>query len=371
VIAIFTQSSTDITVVHLTGILQERGVAHVVLDPATIEGQSAFAIEKDSAGRVRCYLRLPDRVLDLDEIHSAWVWRGWQRYEHEPGLAELAARPREWAFYKAEWIAFYRGLTLTLAHHGVFCVNPPPFHTAFEEKCCQLYLAAKLGLDIPPTLYTTRPSLARKLADAAGGSIIYKPFHAYAHVIEATGEQPLRTSILYTNRVDPDQLVETDDDIPTPSIFQPYVEKAYELRIVVVGRQLFACAIHSQQSERSREDWRRYDLENTPYVSHELPASIREKLLALMDAMGLVFGSIDMIVTPEGDYIFLEVNPNGQFDWVAKRAGLPIYEALVDLLIAGEVRDPASRGGGVRARVLRPRRRSALSSRVASRRSGP
>ena len=71
------------------------------------------------------------------------------------------------------------------------------------------------------------------------------------------------------------------------------------------------------------------------YVPHELPANVAEKLYALMDALGLVFGSVDMIVTPEGKYVFLEINPNGQFDWVAKRAGLPIYEALADLLIAG------------------------------------
>ena len=334
-IAIFTQSSSDITVRRLAQILHERGAAHVILDPTVIEGKSSLLIEREPSGGVRCSLRLPDRAVDLSQIQSAWLWRSWQRYEDEPALCDLAAKPREWAFYKGEWISFWKGLTLMLAYRGVFCVNPPPFNIAFEEKCCQLFLAAKVGLDIPPTLYTTRPSLAREFHEVVDGSIIYKPFRTYAHVIAATSDQPVRTSILYTSRVNPNDLVESADDIPTPSIFQPYIDKAYELRVVVVGRRLYACAIHSQQSERSREDWRRYDLDNTPYVPHELPEDVAEKLRALMDALGLVFGSVDMIVTPEGRYIFLEINPNGQFDWVAKRAGLPIYEALADLLITG------------------------------------
>ena len=341
-IAIFTQSSSDITVRHLAQILHERGAAHVILDPAVIEGKSSLLIEKEPSG-IRCSLRLPDLAIDLSEIRSAWLWRSWQRYEDEPALRDLAAKPREWAFYKGEWASFCKGLMLTLAYQGVFCVNPPPFNIAFEEKCCQLFLAAKVGLDIPPTLYTTRPSLAREFHEVVGDSIIYKPFRTYAHVIEATAGQPIRTSILYTRRVNPDDLVESADDIPTPSIFQPYIEKAYELRVVVVGRRLYACAIHSQQSEISREDWRRYDLDNTPYVPHELPEDVAEKLRALMDALGLVFGSVDMIVTPEGKYVFLEINPNGQFDWVAKRAGLPIYEALADLLITGGRPAPGDR----------------------------
>ena len=134
--------------------------------------------------------------------------------------------------------------------------------------------------------------------------------------------------------------------MPTPGIFQPYVEKRVELRIVVVGRNLFACAIHSQRSERSREDWRRYDLENTPYEPYELPPDVAAKLRRLMDRLGLVCGSVDMIVTPAGEHVFLEVNPNGQFDFVARLAGLPIYEHLAAMLLAGKVEDATDAAGG-------------------------
>ena len=62
-----------------------------------------------------------------------------------------------------------------------------------------------------------------------------------------------------------------------------------------------------------------------------------------MERLGLVFGSIDMIVTPQGDYVFLEVNPSGQFDWIARLSGLPIYEHLAAMLAAGRVDYEAER----------------------------
>jgi glutathione synthase/RimK-type ligase-like ATP-grasp enzyme len=279
-------------------------------------------------------------MIDLAEVSSAWLWRSWNRYGDEEQLRELAKHEDRWRFFQGEWYDFHKGVALTLAANGVFCVNPPPFNLAFEEKCCQLFLAAQVGLAIPPSLYTTRLALARDFSAAHGDDIIYKPFRTYSRLLPKAGDEPLRIANLYTNRIKADDLVEGDGFLPTPSIFQPYVAKALELRIVVVGRKLFACAIHSQRSERTREDWRRYDMENTPHKPYDLPDEIAARLLLLMERLGLVFGSIDMIVTPDGEYIFIEVNPNGQFDWIAQMAGLPIYEHLAAMLHAGRADYP-------------------------------
>ena len=189
---------------------------------------------------------------------------------------------------------------------------------------------------IPPTLYTARLPIAQEFYVAHDCAIIYKPFRSYFKFIERPN-QAMRVGKLYTNCVQADDLLEGDGFIPTPSIFQPYVPKAIELRVVIVGRTVFACAIHSQQSIRAKQDWRRYDFDNTPHEAYELPPAIERKLLALMDRMGLIFGSIDLIVTPDGEYVFLEINPNGQFDWIAEFTGLPIYEHLAAMLCAGSV----------------------------------
>ena len=72
---------------------------------------------------------------------------------------------------------------------------------------------------------------------------------------------------------------------------------------------------------------------NGTHLVHELDATVAHRVHALMRRMGLCFGSLDFIVTPEGEHVFLEVNPVGQFGWIAEQTGLPIYERLADLLI--------------------------------------
>lgn len=336
-IFILTQFADDKTVTHLCQILEQYGAAPVVVDLTTIEDAAAFTIANHPSGGGTSILQINGRQIDLREIHAAWLWRGWQPEPLLPRFHELAKQRDYWSFFANEWIAFYKGFSLTLAYNGAFCINPPPFNSAWEEKSCQLWLAAEVGLQIPPTLYTARLSVAQDFYREHDESIIYKPFHPYIRMRKTQNDQKTYATKLLTNRVQAQDLVESEGFMPTPSIFQPYIEKAFELRIVVVGKKLFACAIYSQQSERSREDWRRCDLEHTPYEPYTLPDEIADKLLKLMERLGLVFGSIDLIVTPSGEYVFLEVNPNGQFDWLARLARLPIYEHLAAMLIAGKI----------------------------------
>ena len=103
--------------------------------------------------------------------------------------------------------------------------------------------------------------------------------------------------------------------------------------MVYVGGTIFACRIESQQSTVADKDWRRYDLANTPHLVHELDTTVEDKIGELMRRMNLCFGSLDFIVTPEGEHVFLEVNPVGQFGWIVEQTGLPIYERLAELLV--------------------------------------
>jgi glutathione synthase/RimK-type ligase-like ATP-grasp enzyme len=116
-------------------------------------------------------------------------------------------------------------------------------------------------------------------------------------------------------------------------IFQAYVPKRFELRVTVIGNQVFAAEIHSQLTNHTRYDWRRYDLSRTPHLRHELPPEIQDKCVRLVEQLELSYGAIDMVLTPEGRYVFLEINPNGQYLWIEEQTGLPISAALCDLLM--------------------------------------
>ncbi|MBN1208718.1 MAG: hypothetical protein JXB05_27905 [Myxococcaceae bacterium] len=338
-ILIVTSDASDSTVADLRHALDQRGAETVVLSPETLSAPSSLRIDAQGGGRA--VLSLEDRELDLTRVRSAWLWRPFYAYPESDKRLEGRFRSElERSFFLEQWRSFYNGLSLTLRQCGVFCVNPPPANFALEEKCSQLLVAAQVGLRIPPTLYTTRLPVARAFFEEHGGHIIYKPFRTIGHVVREDS-QSREVEVLYTNRVQAEHLVEPEGFIPSPSIFQPYVPKQIELRIVVVGRRVLACAIHSQQTEKARDDWRRFDLAPMPHVPHTLPDELQAQLVAYVERLGLVFGSIDMILTPEGEYVFLEINPNGQFGWVVDRTRLPIFEHLAAMLHAGSVDYPA------------------------------
>ena len=117
-----------------------------------------------------------------------------------------------------------------------------------------------------------------------------------------------------------------------PCVFQEYIPKDIEIRATVVGEQVFAAEIHSQTSQRTKHDWRRYDLENTLHKPHELPIEVRGACVGITRHYGLEFGAIDLILTPEKKYVFLEINPNGQWAWIEVLTGLPISDAIAQSL---------------------------------------
>lgn len=114
---------------------------------------------------------------------------------------------------------------------------------------------------------------------------------------------------------------------------QEEIAKVYEVRANVVGQQVLAIRIDSQASPESALDWRRYDLPHTPYAPYVLPDNIARKCLQLTQRLGLEFGAIDLIRTPMGEYVFLEINGNGQFLWAEEHSGVGISAALANLLV--------------------------------------
>ena len=135
-----------------------------------------------------------------------------------------------------------------------------------------------------------------------------------------------------------ERMEQLDRIVACPVALQEYIEKRLELRITIVGESIFAAEIYSQEYKDTEIDWRHLSM--TPdavptHKVHSLPDEISSKLLSLMKRLGLVFGCIDMILTPEGEYVFLEVNPAGQWGWIEGLTGMPITDALTDMLIRG------------------------------------
>jgi len=208
-------------------------------------------------------------------------------------------------------------------------VNHPQANGVAGYKLVQLQTASQCGLAIPETLVTNDPVMARDFFDGCGGEVIYKTLRQHTLAEGAT---------IYTSEVLPEHL-ERDMRAgirDTAHLFQKKVPKELELRSMVIGKRILTAEIYSQHSESSRIDFRRgYD--DLRYGIHDdLPLNLQVKLLRFMDRMDLAFGMIDFILTPGGEYVFLEVNPSGQWYWLEKETGLPMCDALADYLVEGE-----------------------------------
>jgi glutathione synthase/RimK-type ligase-like ATP-grasp enzyme len=143
-----------------------------------------------------------------------------------------------------------------------------------------------------------------------------------------------RELVVFTNRVKPEDLADLSGLSLCPATFQEAIPKALELRATVVGDRVMTASIDSQSSERAADDWRRDGLRMIQdWQPYELPREVEEKLLRLMDYFVLNYGAIDLIVTPDGRHVFLEVNPVGEFFWLERHPGLPVSEAIADVLL--------------------------------------
>lgn len=119
-----------------------------------------------------------------------------------------------------------------------------------------------------------------------------------------------------------------------PSLTQTLIEKKYEIRTFLLDRTFYSMAIFSQQDGQTEVDFRRYNYQDpNRNVPFKLPISIEESLLKLADFFELNTCSFDLIKKNNGEYIFLEVNPGGQFGMVSYPCNYHLEKKLAIELI--------------------------------------
>jgi glutathione synthase/RimK-type ligase-like ATP-grasp enzyme len=302
--------------------LRQRGTELLRLDPKKFPSKLEISIAYSATGKMRCTLCLEDAQVNLESVKSVWY-----RRPNSP-VADREITDNLTAEYVAEESkVFLNSLWNTM--ECLWVPAPQPVLRMAEFKALQLKLAGSLGFDLPPTLITNNPQEFLEFYCQHNGNIVSKVLSPALY--KAVG----RTFNRYTQVVTKRDVAYWRTVRFCPVIFQAYVPKRIELRITVVGREVFAVEIHSQHSNQTRHDWRRYDQFETPYFRHELPTELRARCLHLVERLGLCYGAIDMVLTPDDRYVFLEINPNGQYLWIEQTTGLPISEAICDLLMSG------------------------------------
>ena len=138
---------------------------------------------------------------------------------------------------------------------------------------------------------------------------------------------------VYTNRVREEDLAGAETLRHSPMVFQELIPKACELRVAWVAGEVFAGALDASGTSRGHTDWRRAAPEECRWQKAQLPGEVASSLQALMSELGLVFGAVDLICTPSGEHVFLEVNPGGEWGMLERDLGLPISEAIAEALL--------------------------------------
>jgi glutathione synthase/RimK-type ligase-like ATP-grasp enzyme len=293
--------------------LAALGTQVELLDLAEYPGKLSLTMAFASGYR-RFRLKRPGQgELDLDGVRSVW-WRRPATFV----LPETLRDPAHRQLALSEANTAFRGM---FAAMKAFWINPPALEAIAIHKPYQLALAQSLGLDIPETMMTSDPEEARDFWRACDGDVIYKQFVALPDAWSETrklGESETKLA---------DAAIRL-----APVIFQRHVAAVADLRVTIIGDEVFAAAADVRDLA--------YDVDvrlnlNVKHVAHDLPNDVTEKLHALMRRLGLVYGAIDLRLTEDGRYVFLEINPAGQFLYIEHQTGQPIAAALAARLAAG------------------------------------
>ncbi|MBI2628073.1 MAG: hypothetical protein HYW71_01390 [Candidatus Niyogibacteria bacterium] len=123
--------------------------------------------------------------------------------------------------------------------------------------------------------------------------------------------------------------------------FQQHIPKKYDVRSVVVGEKVFSIAINSQHLSEGVVDYRKAavlgKLEQIKHEFIDLGKIINKMLIQFTRSFGLVFGVIDLIVTPDDRIVFLEDNPNGQWGWLEQKTRAPVSLAFAEYLSTNKI----------------------------------
>ncbi|MEJ1934847.1 MvdC family ATP-grasp ribosomal peptide maturase, partial [Nostoc sp. NIES-2111] len=198
------------------------------------------------------------------------------------------------------------------------------------NKLRQLRVASEVGFTIPKTLVTNKAEAAREFFGQVNGKMVSKLLTALSRSMEANS-----SFFLYTSTVKEEDLQDAESLRYCPMVFQEQIPKQQELRVVYVNGNVFVGALNAEVYAGAKVDWRKPGVDVGAWQHHQLPDEVVRRLQAFMGKFGLSFGSLDFIVTPSGEYVFLEVNPTGEWGMLEKDLDLPISSAIADALIAG------------------------------------
>lgn len=213
------------------------------------------------------------------------------------------------------------------ALESVFWIDYPFDIQRAENKQLQLLLAKQVGLIIPNSLLSNDPKNVERFYHQEQGHIISKMLTPLTNFMQSA------SSFVYTSKVKEEHLSQLESLNLCPMQFQQEIEKSYELRVIYVDAKFFTGKISTTAiTDSNKPDWRRANSNNFSWQEYQLPEVICDQITQLMHRLSLKFGAIDLIKSINNEYVFLEVNPCGEWGMLQQSLDLPIAENIAECI---------------------------------------
>lgn len=290
------------------------------LHPIDASTNWTFRIEFNASGNAHTNLQVLDSGRQVQYADIIW-WRKPDNPNYHPSLTNASAQECSRQEYR-ELMHSLRGCFPT-----AIWVNDYWRMAQYSGKLNQIEIARANDFLIPETIITSRAQDLRAFAQRFP-QVVAKPLY-YSGFLHADQQYACWTNILSTD--DLNHMTDLDLSM-APMMVQRRLRKALELRVTVIGEEVFPCAISTSHETIEGIDWRIRDVEQLPHRLVSVPDRVTVGLKSILRQMGLNFGAFDLILDEDGEYYFLEINPNGQFYWIELLTGAPLIEAMLRLM---------------------------------------
>lgn len=309
--------------------LDAAGVAWVRINTEDLATNIELTVNPTS-GNGTLFVRDSGKRIDLSRVTAVWY-----RKPEPVAVAHLAVDAGALEYVEAEFTEILMGI-YALLKDAIWINNPFTTRHA-HRKLLQLRVAAEVGFKTPRTILTNDVETALQFASEIGVDLAIKSIGSLC-VSQAVDKQTVHYG-LFTRRITHEELEAAKDKVRyMPTLFQEFVEKRCELRITCVGEQVFACCIEARIGDVTSDDYR-FDTKKLKHSAFEC-SELHQKLHAYMRAFALNFACFDILISKQGEAIFCECNPNGQWQWCEEMAGLPIGEAIAFQLMGLQIPKP-------------------------------
>ena len=307
--------------------LRSRGSRVSVFHGQDYPMKSEISTFIESATDTRIMVSGAGADLDLESFDVVW----WRRYHGFNVSGNF--HPDDEKIIRLENSVLSRHFPHLVAP-GARWINSPEGEMLGSSKMKQLRAAKDVGLKFPKTLATNSRAEASRFIDlleGAGKRAILKTFLPHYWLDEA--DTP---AYAYTSAITSSQLVEDSMFRVCPVILQERLDGVCEIRAVFMGQACAAVEHNHASSGRNHLDARTSALPDRNLKLHALPAKLVDRCVKLMESLSLVFGSFDFLLMPDGEYVFLEINPQGQWVWLDSECkALNLVSAFCDFIEHG------------------------------------